>query len=305
MTTKATTRPSTATPTAALSTPVKPEPQEMDDQLFHQLFHLEDVGASSVSSPWMSPDFYAAPQSVHSTPEIATPQDMFLTSPSSPSFDKQQQHLGFGDLDVSALLDMATPSEAPMPALPLQQCAQTVQPVSHEQLTAGLFSDLSVALAALAAGTAAPQDTASGVSSPSTSTTSPAVQPIPMPVAADAAAAATATATTSRKRSRQATEQTSAAVAAAAVDEVALKRQKNTDAARRSRLRKVLKMESLENRVSELERANTTLLLRAAVLESEKSALLAKESSYEQRIKNLEAQLFEAHQSLAGIAKRM
>ncbi|KAI8148647.1 hypothetical protein BJV82DRAFT_592815 [Fennellomyces sp. T-0311] len=83
-------------------------------------------------------------------------------------------------------------------------------------------------------------------------------------------------------------------------DEAAIKRQKNTDAARRSRLKKVLKMEALETRVSELEKVNSNLVLRVAVLDSEKSGLRSKESSYEQRIKMLESQLAEAHKALAN-----
>ena len=49
-------------------------------------------------------------------------------------------------------------------------------------------------------------------------------------------------------------------------DEIALKRQKNTDAARRSRLKKLVKMEQLEEKVSELESDNQRLTTRIAVL---------------------------------------
>ncbi|KAI8638157.1 hypothetical protein BD408DRAFT_423421, partial [Parasitella parasitica] len=58
-------------------------------------------------------------------------------------------------------------------------------------------------------------------------------------------------------------------------DEAAQKRQKNTDAARRSRLKKIVKMETLEKQVTELESDNSRLTTRVAVLESEKSALLS------------------------------
>ncbi|KAI9499702.1 hypothetical protein BDB00DRAFT_745293, partial [Zychaea mexicana] len=81
-------------------------------------------------------------------------------------------------------------------------------------------------------------------------------------------------------------------------DEAAIKRQKNTDAARRSRLKKVLKMEAMESRVSELEKVNSSLILRVAVLDSEKTGLRSKESSYEERIKMLESQLAQAHKAL-------
>jgi hypothetical protein len=81
-------------------------------------------------------------------------------------------------------------------------------------------------------------------------------------------------------------------------DEIAQKRQKNTDAARRSRLKKVIKMEALEMRVTELEGDNARLTTRVAVLESEKNSLTAKDKTLEDRIKVLEAQLAEAHKAL-------
>jgi Basic region leucine zipper len=86
-------------------------------------------------------------------------------------------------------------------------------------------------------------------------------------------------------------------------DEIALKRQKNTDAARRSRLKKLVKMETLETQVSELEADNSKLNTRVAVLESEKNGLEAKERSLEERVRNLEAQLAEAHKALTSINK--
>jgi hypothetical protein len=81
-------------------------------------------------------------------------------------------------------------------------------------------------------------------------------------------------------------------------EELMFKRQKNTDAARRSRLKKLVKMESLEQRVSELETENNQLGTRIAVLESEKSNLEHKDKSLEERIRTLEAQLTEAHRAL-------
>lgn len=84
-------------------------------------------------------------------------------------------------------------------------------------------------------------------------------------------------------------------------DEIALKRQKNTDAARRSRLKKLVKMEQLEKRVSELESDNHSLTTRIAVLESEKAGLESKDVSLEDRIRVLEAQLAEAHKALTKV----
>ncbi|KAK9719860.1 hypothetical protein K7432_004518 [Basidiobolus ranarum] len=82
------------------------------------------------------------------------------------------------------------------------------------------------------------------------------------------------------------------------LDPVALKRKKNTDAARRSRMRKVQKMETLEQRVSDLESDNSKLQMKLAVLESEKTNAQSKEVEYSLRIKNLENQLSEAHRAL-------
>ncbi|CDH49990.1 hypothetical protein RO3G_05672 [Lichtheimia corymbifera JMRC:FSU:9682] len=281
-----------------------PKIEPMDDQLFQQFFQLDSHGAGA---PWLSPDFMMGGNatsssntaaSVHSTPEIATPQDLFLTSPTAePACNTFEKHVpGFGDLDVSAILNSTSPlldfapihhQEPSAPSSPAQDqvSATPVMEQLSPQIT-GLLSELDVTtLAALAAHGQDQAQQQQQVPQQKESPQSPViVQPLP-------------TTTQSKKRSRP-------QESSAPMDEAAIKRQKNTDAARRSRLRKVLKMESLEKRVAELEKANTTLLLRAAVLESEKSALLTKEASYEQRIKTLESQLAEAHQSLAGIASR-
>jgi hypothetical protein len=76
--------------------------------------------------------------------------------------------------------------------------------------------------------------------------------------------------------------------------ELALKRQKNTEAARRSRMRKVLKMETLENHVKRLEADNKNLSIRLAMLESNRIEWESKEKKLLDKIKNLEEQLAEA-----------
>ncbi|KAI7867193.1 hypothetical protein BDF14DRAFT_1727090 [Spinellus fusiger] len=81
-------------------------------------------------------------------------------------------------------------------------------------------------------------------------------------------------------------------------DDVSVKRQKNTDAARRSRLKRLKKMECLEERVNALEGENTRLTTRIAVLESEKAGLQSKDKGLEDRVKVLEQQLAEAHRVL-------
>jgi len=76
--------------------------------------------------------------------------------------------------------------------------------------------------------------------------------------------------------------------------ELALKRQKNTEAARRSRMRKVLKMETLENHVKRLEAENKNLSIRLAMLESNRIEWETKEKTLLEKIKTLEEQLEEA-----------
>ncbi|KAI8978637.1 hypothetical protein BDB01DRAFT_837272 [Pilobolus umbonatus] len=84
-------------------------------------------------------------------------------------------------------------------------------------------------------------------------------------------------------------------------DEVVMKRQKNTDAARRSRMKKLMKMETLESKVSDLENENHGLNTRIAVLESEKAGIEAKDASLQDRIRVLESQLAEAHRALTKL----
>ncbi|KAF9147712.1 hypothetical protein BG015_010603 [Linnemannia schmuckeri] len=84
--------------------------------------------------------------------------------------------------------------------------------------------------------------------------------------------------------------------------EVVAKRAKNTDAARRSRLKKLIKLEGLEAKVFDLESANSDLNMRIAILETEKSGFLAKEAEQTARIAQLEAQLAEAHAALSSRA---
>ncbi|RIB10648.1 hypothetical protein C2G38_1979478, partial [Gigaspora rosea] len=102
------------------------------------------------------------------------------------------------------------------------------------------------------------------------------------------------TSNNSRKRSVNETEKDPKSIA----EELAIKRAKNTDAARRSRLRKVLKMESLEKQVNELKIENKKFQTRVAVLESEKKGLKDKNIEKDNRIRLLEKQLAESHERL-------
>ncbi|KAF9431158.1 hypothetical protein BGZ94_007609 [Podila epigama] len=82
-------------------------------------------------------------------------------------------------------------------------------------------------------------------------------------------------------------------------EEIVAKRAKNTDAARRSRLKKLIRLEGLEAKISDLEVANNDLNMKLAVLETEKSGFVSKEAEQAARIEQLEAQLAEAHAALS------
>ncbi|KAG0180304.1 hypothetical protein DFQ28_005009 [Apophysomyces sp. BC1034] len=86
-------------------------------------------------------------------------------------------------------------------------------------------------------------------------------------------------------------------------DVIARKRQKNTDAARRSRLKKVMKMEALKQHLSELEDDNAKLTGRVVVLEEEKSTCKVKQQGMEDRIRTLEQQLAEARKTLVQLTQ--
>lgn len=80
--------------------------------------------------------------------------------------------------------------------------------------------------------------------------------------------------------------------------DMVVKRQRNTDAARRSRLRKAIRMETLEKRVDVLKTDNERLRVTVAVLETEVTHATEKEQRNRQRVLELEAQLAIAHKQL-------
>ncbi|KAF9180690.1 hypothetical protein BGZ51_006039 [Haplosporangium sp. Z 767] len=108
-------------------------------------------------------------------------------------------------------------------------------------------------------------------------------------------AAAAAASRTKGSKKRQLTPEEEA-------EEIVAKRAKNTDAARRSRLKKLIKLEGLEAKVSDLESANNALNMKIAILETEKNGFLAKDAEQTARIAQLEAQLAEAHAVLTSRA---
>lgn len=287
-----------------INTPALESQSTMGQDVFSQLYQslTPTMGTpfqepSSVFDEWLKQDFFSSECSVNSSPEIATPLDQFLMSPPFQAKDEMKTSKPtcmFGDtaadLDVSAILDSPAPqplfnaaATPATPATPFQVPASASSATQMTHLFADIGESLPAALAALAA-----------VAAPSTPVVAAATAPPAVsPAVASASTPTFSTKTNTKKRAASSSEEDPA-------DDAAVKRQKNTDAARRSRLRKVQKMETLENRVGELEKMNAGLLMRVAVLDSEKTNLKAKESSYEARIKVLEDQLAEAHKALAS-----
>ncbi|RUS14223.1 hypothetical protein BC937DRAFT_94160 [Endogone sp. FLAS-F59071] len=69
------------------------------------------------------------------------------------------------------------------------------------------------------------------------------------------------------------------------------KRQKNTDAARRSRMKKFVKICALQEQVNELEAQNAQLSHQLAVVDADKTSLQMREMQYLNRIAQMEAQM--------------
>ncbi|KAJ3204921.1 hypothetical protein HDU82_005529 [Entophlyctis luteolus] len=82
--------------------------------------------------------------------------------------------------------------------------------------------------------------------------------------------------------------------------DAAVKRQRNTEAARKSRARKAAKVCGLEQRVELLEEEKGALAVRVAVLQNEASAFAEREAELKRRVEMLEKQLLESHRALVG-----
>ena len=82
------------------------------------------------------------------------------------------------------------------------------------------------------------------------------------------------------------------------MDEVSLKRAKNTDAARRSRHKKLVRTECLEQRVAELEVENSMFESKLNEVELERSLLAEKDHMQQARIQELELLLTSVREKL-------
>ncbi|CAM0141008.1 unnamed protein product [Umbelopsis sp. WA50703] len=80
--------------------------------------------------------------------------------------------------------------------------------------------------------------------------------------------------------------------------DIVTKRQRNTDAARRSRLRKALRLQSLELEVKQLAEKNDVLAGQVSTLEAQRIESANREQVLKDRIRHLEAQLQNSRQEL-------
>lgn len=246
----------------------------MDQDLFH---FIDAFAHPSPVGEWFTNDS-PQPTSLHSSPEIATPLDVHvspapkLDHPPLPNYGAAA--IGVGGTTAATDVEMADILNSPI----YNYASPATQPMEPDLAGQDLPSVLAAFVAAVSASSSSSSSTPS---IPPSATTTPPTTP----------------AVGQQKRALGDDDESSSASPA---DEAALKRQKNTDAARRSRLKKVMKMDALEKRVHELERMNAQLLLRVAVLDSEKMHLQTKEASHEARVKSLETQLADAHKALSS-----
>ncbi|KAG0312370.1 hypothetical protein BGZ99_009548 [Dissophora globulifera] len=225
--------------------------------------------------------------------------DSFGSSAHPPLFD-----VSLGLSGMLAYNEMSTPVEIKSPALPMltstavQQAAAALNIPWSAELESAVMAQ--AALGAAVASVPVAQPIASPVLTPKiepeersfpSSASSPASSR-----AASASPEASSSATSPRpkgSKKRQLSPEEEAG-------EIVAKRAKNTDAARRSRLKKLIKLEGLEAKVSDLEAANNALNMKIAILETEKNGFIVKDAEQTARIAQLEAQLAEAHVALTN-----
>lgn len=88
------------------------------------------------------------------------------------------------------------------------------------------------------------------------------------------------------------------------IDPKVLKRQRNTESARRSRQRKQERLENLEKKISEVQLERSTLKFKIASLESEKKIWQKREQEFGMCIKSLQTRLQQVHQMLTFVRKQ-
>ncbi|KAF9350767.1 hypothetical protein BGX26_011122 [Mortierella sp. AD094] len=251
---------------------------------------------------WLAADLaFGALSSDESSVSSSSPFSALEDSPVL-GFDSFGSAVGPSLFDI---MPMCQPMNAnsELPKLPLltstavQQAAAALNIPWSAELESAVMAQ--AALSAVASAPApTPQAMASPILVPKTEPEEIGFASIPSSAAtsrAASAAPASAPAKAKSSKKRQLTPEEEA-------EEIVAKRAKNTDAARRSRLKKLIKLEGLEAKVSDLETANNALNMKIAILETEKNGFIVKDAEQTARIAQLEAQLAEAHAALTNRA---
>ncbi|KAG0361567.1 hypothetical protein BG005_007851 [Podila minutissima] len=225
------------------------------------------------------------------------------------SFNSASSLMGAPLFDMSIIppvmvdvLSVPVPAASATPALTsaaVQQAAAALNiPWSHDlekAVMAQAQADLSIATAQVASSPVPEDDVVDfDFSRESSREASPSPAPTSTEPSSPSPASATPTAPAGKKKSKK-----RVLTPEEKMEEVVAKRAKNTDAARRSRLKKLIRLEGLEAKVSDLETANSDLSMKIAILETEKNGFVSKEAEQIARIEQLEAQLAEAHAALS------
>ncbi|KAF9161380.1 hypothetical protein BGX21_002258 [Mortierella sp. AD011] len=283
----------------------KNAPSNNDSSAASDLF-TPSANSGNGFDEWLAADLaFGALSSDESSVSSSSPFSSLEDSPVL-GFDSFGSTVGPSLFDIMPMCQpMNANGELPKaPKLPLltsaavQQAAAALNiPWSAELESAVMAQAALGAVASAPAPAPVPQTMASPILVPKTEPEEIGFASIPSSAATSrAASAAPATAPVKKSsKKRQLTPEEEA-------EEIIAKRAKNTDAARRSRLKKLIKLEGLEAKVSDLETANNALNMKIAILETEKNGFIAKDAEQTARIAQLEAQLAEAHAALANRA---
>jgi hypothetical protein len=244
-----------------------------------QTYDFSPELTSSMTTPSLILDGISTPQDLNDSPLFNT---SFMSSPSlDPAVGFFPDLTNDHNTSTRSMMQLSSVSSVPSVTIPVDD-----PPLST---ISTLSPALNIPWSTDVANSSSPTD--NNVHSPITSTTASSASTSPL---------TTSIRTRNRKRSVNEVDKDPQVVA----DELAMKRAKNTDAARRSRLRKVKRMESLEKEVTVLKNENIELQTRIAVLESEKKGLEDKNAEKEVRVKLLEQRLTEAHDKLINISNK-
>ncbi|KAF9125588.1 hypothetical protein BGW39_007294 [Mortierella sp. 14UC] len=275
----------------------------IDYSSLDSIFSSSNDLSASLFDDWLANDLQQVGYMGNEDPALSSSDSDSNNSPLLSSNESDSPVLGFDSIASDAELIQSSGLDASMALFP------EIQPVSSPSPLFGLTA----AAVSAAPATAAPmmpltpeavQQAAAALNIPWSKSLETAVlaqsftqTPVPgMSVTSTtykSAYRSTSLSHSSLKRARETSEPPSVLDGkdVSEMDETALKRAKNTDAARRSRHKKLVKMEGLEQRVAELEVENSMFETKLNEVELERSLLADKDQMQQARIQELERML--------------